>query len=160
MGDGGLAVGTAILCHNKYKNILPMKLNNVYLGPKYKNKDIIKTIRKAKLKYIKIKNPEKYIAKKLHDGLVVACFQGRMEFGPRALGNRSILVNATDKSVNEWLNKKLKRTEFMPFAPITLKKYSSLMYKKQNNKKKSLDYMTATTDCKKSIKIIPSSCAR
>ena len=156
MGDGGLAVGTAILCHNKFKNILPIKLNNVYLGPKYKNKDILKIIRKAKLKYIKIKNPEKYIAKKLHDGLVVACFQGRMEFGPRALGNRSILVNASDKSVNEWLNKKLKRTEFMPFAPITLKKYSSLMYKKQNNKKKSLEYMTATTDCtKKALKLSP-----
>ena len=40
-------MGTAILCHNKYKNILPMKLNNVYLGPKYKNKDILKKERQV-----------------------------------------------------------------------------------------------------------------
>ena len=57
-----------------------------------------------------------------------------MEFGPRSLGNRSILVNACDKSVNNWLNKKLKRTEFMPFAPITLKNYAGKMYKELHNK--------------------------
>ena len=47
-----------------------------------------------------------------------------MEFGPRALGNRSILVRAIDSEVNNWLNKRLKRTEFMPFAPITLQKFA------------------------------------
>ena len=52
-----------------------------------------------------------------------------MEFGPRSLGNRSILVNAESKSVNNWLNKKLKRTEFMPFAPITLSEHANKIYK-------------------------------
>ena len=57
-----------------------------------------------------------------------------MEFGPRALGNRSILVRPTDKKVNVWLNKKLKRTEFMPFAPITLEKESmSIRYPKDTS---------------------------
>ena len=51
---------------------------------------------------------------------MIGLFQGRMEFGPRALGSRSILFHAKDKSANDWLNKKLKRTEFMPFAPCVL----------------------------------------
>ena len=70
-----------------------------------------------------------------------------MEFGPRALGNRSILCSASDKNVNNWLNKKLKRTEFMPFAPIILKrKIKDYMYVKNLN-----DYlfMTITCLCKK-----------
>jgi carbamoyltransferase len=52
-------------------------------------------------------------------GKIVGWFQGRMEFGPRALGARSILVHPTDPTVNDWLNKRLHRTEFMPFAPAT-----------------------------------------
>tara|TARA_Y100000996_G_C22327861_1_gene563170 strand:+ start:214 stop:687 length:474 start_codon:yes stop_codon:yes gene_type:complete len=79
-----------------------------------------------------------------------------MEFGPRALGNRSILVNACDKSVNNWLNKRLKRTEFMPFAPITLQKYATKIYKNLNNKKLATEFMTVTTKCtKKAIKFSP-----
>ena len=79
-----------------------------------------------------------------------------MEFGPRALGNRSILVSASDKSVNEWLNTKLKRTEFMPFAPITLKRYANKMYKNLKKKKLASKFMTITTECtKEAIKISP-----
>ena len=70
-----------------------------------------------------------------------------MEFGPRSLGNRSILVNACDKSVNDWLNKKLQRTEFMPFAPITLDKYAKKMFKGLLNKKTATRFMTITTKC-------------
>ena len=92
----------------------------------------------------------------MHEGFVVGCFQGRMEFGPRALGNRSILVSACDKSVNDWLNKRLKRTEFMPFAPITLQKYATKMYLNLGNKKSAIKFMTVTTKCtKKSIKYSP-----
>lgn len=149
MGDGGLAVGCAILCFNENKKFIPRRATNMYLGPKFSNSEIVKEIKKKKLKFLKLKKPEKFIADKLHKGSVVACFQGRMEFGPRALGNRSILVNACDKTVNQWLNKKLKRTEFMPFAPITLKEYADKMYR--NLKKNSLatKYMTITTHCTK-----------
>ena len=156
MGDGGLAVGCAILSHNKYKKFLPRNTNTMYLGPKFSNAQILKEIKKNHLKYIKIRYPEKFIAKKLSEGLVVACFQGRMEFGPRSLGNRSILVSASDKSVNEWLNTKLKRTEFMPFAPITLKRFAKKMYKNLNKKKIASKFMTITTECtKQAIKISP-----
>jgi len=156
MGDGGLSVGSAILCHNKYKKILPINLESMYLGPKYSNSEVLKNIKKNNLKYLKLDNSQKFIAKKLHQGYVVACFQGRMEFGPRSLGNRSILVNACDSSVNQWLNKRLKRTEFMPFAPITIKKYAPQMYKDLNSKKIAIKYMTVTARCtKKAIKNSP-----
>ena len=156
MGDGGLSVGCAALSYNKRTKLIPKKVKNMYLGPKYSNEEVLNQIKKKKLKYFKIKDPQKFVAKKLHEGNVVGCFQGRMEFGPRALGNRSILVNACDKSVNNWLNKRLKRTEFMPFAPITLQKYATKIYKNLNNKKLATEFMTVTTKCtKKAIKFSP-----
>lgn len=156
MGDGGLAPGCAILSHNKNNKFSPKTIENMYLGPKYSNSFVLKEIKKNKLKYIKVPHPEKFVAKKLNEGFVVAFFQGRMEFGPRSLGNRSIFVNASDKSVNDWLNKKLKRTEFMPFAPITLKRYANEMYKDLYKKKIASKFMTITTGCtKKAIKISP-----
>ena len=156
MGDGGLAVGCAILSHNKHKKFFPRKTENMYLGPKFSNSFVLNQIKKYKLKYIKVSSPQKFIAKKLHEGFVVALFQGRMEFGPRSLGNRSIFVSACDKSVNDWLNKKLKRTEFMPFAPITIKKYANEMYYDLDKKKLASKFMTITTKCtKKAKKISP-----
>ena len=152
MGDGGLAVGCAILSHNKHKKFFPRKTENMYLGPKFSNSFVLNQIKKYKLKYIKVSSPQKFIAKKLHEGFVVALFQGRMEFGPRSLGNRSIFVSACDKSVNDWLNKKLKRTEFMPFAPITIKKYANEMYADLNKKKLASKFMTITTKCTKKAK--------
>ena len=152
MGDGGLAVGCAILSYNKNKKFLTRNTKSMYLGPQFSNSEVLKVLKKNKLKYIKISSPHKFIAKQLNLGFVVACFQGRMEFGPRSLGNRSILVNACNKSVNDWLNKKLKRTEFMPFAPVTLKKYASKMYKDLKNKKLATKFMTITTRCTKEAK--------
>ena len=59
-------------------------------------------------------------AKLVADGKIVGWFQGRMEYGPRALGNRSVIARATDASINKWLNERMRRTEFMPFAPSCL----------------------------------------
>ena len=148
MGDGGLSVGAASLCYNQKSKFKLQKLNNVYLGPKFKSNEILKKIKKYKLNYLKLKRPQKFIATKLHQGNVIACFHGRMEFGPRALGNRSILVKSTDASVNDWLNKKLNRTEFMPFAPITLESHAKKMYYDINKKKNAMKFMTITCDCK------------
>ncbi len=148
MGDGGLSVGSALLAyHQNKKKYSPTKSESMYLGPKFSNSQVLKVLKKNKVNYKKFKNPEKFIAQKLNQGYVVACFQGRMEFGPRALGNRSILVNACNVSVNNWLNKKLKRTEFMPFAPLTLKIFSNKMYKDLKSKKKAINFMTTTVKC-------------
>ena len=158
MGDGGLAVGSASLCYNE-KSKFKFKLQNleqVYLGPKYSTLKVLSAIKKYNFKYFVHSNPEKFIASELHDGKVVACFHGKMEFGPRSLGNRSILVRAIDKSVNDWLNKKLRRTEFMPFAPITLEKEAPKMYYGLKKKKISTKFMTITCNCtRKAINLFP-----
>jgi carbamoyltransferase len=77
----------------------------------------------------------------------VARFSGRMEYGPRALGNRSILYQTNDITVNDWLNKKLKRTEFMPFAPVTLQEYASKCYINMKGAETPAKFMTVTFDC-------------
>ena len=70
-----------------------------------------------------------------------------MEYGPRALGNRSILYQPTDPSVNDWLNVLLKRTEFMPFAPSTLTEYADEHYEGLDRARNSARFMTITFDC-------------
>ncbi len=70
-----------------------------------------------------------------------------MEYGPRALGNRSILYHTKDKSVNDWLNKRLKRTEFMPFAPVTMEEYAGKCFKNLKGAEYSSRFMTITFEC-------------
>lgn len=125
MGDGGVAVGVALALWAKEnerigKVIAPQKLNHVYLGPEFNNEEIELALEENNLDYAHLENIEEEIARLLVQGKVVARFNGKMEYGPRALGNRSILCRATDPLVNDWLNKRLQRTEFMPFAPIIL----------------------------------------
>ena len=147
MGDGGLAVGCAQLCYyNKTKKI-PKKINNVYFGYSFSDKETINTIKKNKLNFYKSKFIEKEIAEFLVKDKVVAHFNSSMEFGPRALGNRSILCSAKDPAINKTLNKKLGRTEFMPFAPIILDKFAK-DYLNINNELGNYKYMTITCYCK------------
>merc|ERR1712032_114445 len=67
-------------------------------------------------------------ASHVHAGRVVGLFYGAIEFGPRALGHRSLLVRATDPEICGVLNSRLRRTEFMPFAPATLRAYAGAAY--------------------------------
>jgi len=117
MSDAGLSHG-AIL----FKIKTGETLKDVYFGPSFSLEEIEKALKNFSLKYERKDNIEKEIAALLSEGKQVARFKGRMEYGPRALGNRSILVEATDPKVNESLNKKLDRTEFMPFAPVIIDK--------------------------------------
>lgn len=87
------------------------------------------------------------VAKLLSRGKVVAIVQGAMEYGPRALGHRSLLVAATDKTVNDWLNRRLKRSEFMPFAPILKKEDVARYFTGWRKAAPSLPFMTVTVDC-------------
>ena len=154
MGDGGLCVGAAALSYNLKTKKNLKKIKNIYLGKEFSNLDILKTIKKFKLKYLMGSQINKIVAKKLYEGKVVALFNGRMEFGPRSLGNRSILSRATDPNINQTLNNKLKRTEFMPFAPITLSENFEEMYIGAKKNKKACEYMTITLDCTKKMKKI------
>lgn len=130
MGDGGGGVGSGytVAAQLAKKNgtppLLPKRLNDVYLGPDYTEEDIKNAITASRLPFAKKANIHKAIAERLNQGKIVARFNGRMEFGPRALGNRSILYKADDPTVNDWLNRQLNRTEFMPFAPAILETFA------------------------------------
>lgn len=72
-----------------------------------------------------------------------------MEYGPRALGNRSILVHPQDKTINDWLNKRLQRTEFMPFAPSLMREHATEFYKNFRPGEIAAKFMTISFDVKK-----------
>ncbi len=152
MGDGGLAVGSALYHYSKENSLKPYQIDNVYWGPEYTDEEIKEEIEKYNLKYEKLPNIEEVVARLLAEGNVVARFNGKMEYGPRALGNRSVLFKPDDASVNDWLNKKLKRTEFMPFAPVTLREYASEYYELFKNIERPATFMTTTLSCTTKMK--------
>lgn len=129
-GDAGGAVGAAQAAYyihfNKERNISnkPDAMKGAYLGPEFSDMDIEKTLRKYKASFAKPENVEaltEKTAQLISDGKVVGWMQGRMEFGPRALGNRSILGDARNAEMQKKLNLKIKYREgFRPFAPSVL----------------------------------------
>jgi carbamoyltransferase len=153
MGDDGIAVGAALALyyrlrpfHDESSWTAPC-MEHVYLGPAFSSDEILAELRTCGMPYRFCPDIETEVAELLSKGRVVARFDGRMEYGPRALGNRSILCQATDASVNGWLNQKLKRTEFMPFAPSTLAEYASRCYLGVNGASDAARFMTITFDC-------------
>ena len=119
MDDAGCALGAALQVVAEHGHLKRSELE-VYQGPEYSQRQLEERIRTSGLVYDRPANPEAEVARLLNTGRVIGRYSGRLEWGPRALGNRSILVRPTDKSINDILNKRLKRTEFMPFAPSIL----------------------------------------
>lgn len=135
MSDGGLSVGAAGLIFkekNSFFNKLDLK--NFYLGDEFLDVEIEEFLNSNKIKFYKNENIEFELAKLLNEEKIIARFSGKLEYGPRALGNRSILYHAKDKTVNTWLNQKLRRTETMPFAPILLSEFAEQYINNYNNK--------------------------
>jgi carbamoyltransferase len=152
MGDEGLAAGAALLkcfelCREARVGFEAQQIDHVYWGPEYSDHEIERAISGEGYQAERHGNIEERIATILASGKIVARFNGRMEYGPRALGNRSILYQTTDRTVNDWLNKRLKRTEFMPFAPVTLKEYAGQCYKDTAGAEVPARFMTITFDC-------------
>lgn len=152
MGDEGLAVGAAYALAAQYaaKTGAPLaatKLSDVYFGSSYSDADIERAIVQADVSTERIPNLEQQVASLLAAGKVVARFDGRMEYGPRALGNRSILYPSTDPTVNDWLNQRLNRTEFMPFAPVTIAEYAEQCYENIGDARYPASFMTMTFNC-------------
>lgn len=122
-GDESNAFGT---CYFGYKKLNPTSnpepVKDLYLGPGFEATRISRLVRKIKkVKVSKPKNIESEIAKLLSKGEIVARFEGRSEWGARALGNRSILADPSNIKVVEQINKMIKNRDFwMPFAPIIL----------------------------------------
>jgi carbamoyltransferase len=121
-GDGGTSIGAALFVYNSLlKNKRVYTMNNAYLGPEYSSEHIKKFLEQNHIKHHEFESEEELTRKTAHliaGDNVVGWFQGRMEWGPRALGTRSILSNATNPRMQEVLNVKVKhREKFRPFAP-------------------------------------------
>jgi carbamoyltransferase len=131
---------------------LSQHLTNVYFGTSYTDDEIGKSIDAFGFEATHESNITDAIAQLLADGHVVARFTGRMEYGPRALGHRSILYQTTDPSINDWLNERLLRTEFMPFAPATLQEYADDCFDGLDGARDSARYMTITFNCTETMR--------
>lgn len=153
MGDGGLAVGAALAAcvPGVLPDVMPKDsepLRDVYLGPSLSDVAIRQGFRDHGLTPEEPNGElEDRIAELLCEGYVVARADGAMEYGPRALGNRSILYHPTDRKVNDWLNQNLKRTEFMPFAPSVLHEEADRCFEGITGAKHPAEFMTITFDC-------------
>jgi len=132
-GDAGGSVGAALAAYyiffQKDRSVQsPDSMSGSYLGPEYQGIEIEKSIWKFKPVYQELSEEHIYdeVANQLDDGKVVGWFQGRMEFGPRALGSRSILGDARKTDMQLKLNLKIKyRESFRPFAPSVLAESAS-----------------------------------
>jgi len=134
-GDAGSAVGCAqylYYCHKKNKRKLEhnaeMIQNNVYVGPSHSNDEIKSFLDMNKIhhKYLETDSLLETTAQLIAEGNVVGWYQGKMEWGPRALGNRSILADPRNAEMKYTLNEKIKHREsFRPFAPCILEEHLS-----------------------------------
>jgi carbamoyltransferase len=153
MSDGGLGVGAALAACvpgvlARPMPFAPEPLRDVYLGPDLTTAGIDEALRSRDLSPAARTQPlEQEIADLLADGNVVARAAGRMEYGPRALGNRSILYQPTDRDVNDWLNRNLRRTEFMPFAPSVLHEERERCFANVAGAEHAAEFMTITFHC-------------
>src|SRR4051794_15025522 len=120
--DDGTAIGAALAAYHKLTGKMPRyHMTSAYLGPSYTQEQIEQTLKVYKIPFRRSDNITKEAAKLIAEGNIVGWFQGRMEFGPRALGNRSILADARDPEMKNKVNDSIKfRENWRPFAPSVL----------------------------------------
>lgn len=121
--DAGTSIGAALY---HYHHTMRMPRNFVIktdsFGPEYNDEEILDELKRSGVKYNSLDNPSHAAARLIAQGKIIGWFQGRMEFGPRALGNRSILADPQKGYVKDRINKTIKfREEFRPFAPSCLR---------------------------------------
>jgi carbamoyltransferase len=120
--DDGAAVGAAFGAYRAMGREVPRsEMADAYLGPEYSDAEIEQTLRTFKLPVVRVPDVAAVTARLLAEGKIAGWFQGRMEFGPRALGNRSILADARDPAMKDRVNECVKfREGWRPFAPSCL----------------------------------------
>ncbi|MBC7745476.1 MAG: carbamoyltransferase [Flavobacterium sp.] len=126
-GDSGTALGAALTIDAQERTTSDgkkTKMDHVYLGPEYSDKEIEKFLKWVKVPYRKLQNVAEETAEILADDKIIGWFQGRMEFGPRALGSRSILASPIHPAMQARLNEVEDREDFRPAAPVVLEEDS------------------------------------
>ncbi|HKE59408.1 MAG TPA: carbamoyltransferase C-terminal domain-containing protein [Pyrinomonadaceae bacterium] len=123
-GDSGTALGVCYQIHHEILQLCKAEvMSGAYTGPEFSDAEIRRELESAKLTFASHNDAEVTVraARDIADGLVVGWFQGRMEFGPRALGNRSIVADPRRAEMKDILNERIKKREpFRPFAPSIL----------------------------------------
>jgi carbamoyltransferase len=121
MGDGGLALGSALLACREYAQRVSLPGDDLGWGPSFTDADIETSLTRAGASYRRCPDISREVAERLHRGEVVLWFQGRMEYGPRALGHRSVLARPDCPRLRDRLNLVLKRRVwYQPFCPSIL----------------------------------------
>lgn len=126
--DAGVSLGAAIYTAVNDYNYSFKQLNNVYLGNEYSDNEIVTALRHFKVVYKKQNNIYKTAAKAISNGKVIAWFQGAMEAGPRALGNRSIVANPAIRKMHESVNEIKSRENWRPLAPSILEEHRDELF--------------------------------
>ncbi|NQS90224.1 carbamoyltransferase [Patescibacteria group bacterium] len=126
-GDNGASMGSAYyIYHQILEGGRTFELDHPYWGPEYYDNEILYELNKNKMKYEICESSSTRAAELIRQGKIVGWFQGRMEWGPRALGNRSILADPTRADMQDIVNKFVKhREDFRPFAPSVLEERAS-----------------------------------
>jgi carbamoyltransferase len=144
MGDMGLVLGAADR---------GTKINSkfgAYLGPDYDDLDIINSLDRGKYNITKTSNIDEVVdfsIDKFKSRMPFGFFHGSMEFGPRALCHRSIIYPALDKRDNDWLNNRMNRSDFMPFAPVVLDIDAEKFFHGYSPNQITAEFMTMTYSC-------------
>lgn len=124
-GDGGAALGAAMLIeHQVAHSPRNFKMDSAYYGADYSDAEIEKFLLGEKIKYERIENKDNlvnFVATQITEGKVIGWFQGKFEWGPRALGSRSIVADPRKEGMKDLVNTKIKfREPYRPFAPSVL----------------------------------------
>lgn len=149
MGDEGLGIGAAWWTALTRCGAKPARQPHMFWGPEYSDEECRQALAGHALTFEQLDAGvlAERTAQRLAAGQVVAVCRGRLELGPRALGHRTILYQTGDASVNDWLNKRLDRTEFMPFAPVTLAEHADACYEGLDRCRHTAEFMTITCSC-------------
>lgn len=152
--DAGTSIGSALYLYNQILGKERLKeIRSAYFGKKASNEEIIALLDKKNIKYSVLSDEDLFekVASKLVSGGVIGWFQGRAEFGPRALGHRSIIVDPRRIDAKDLLNEKIKRREsFRPFAPSILKEAVNDYFVQKDN----APFMEKVFDIKKEKHVV------
>jgi len=149
MNDAGNALGSVLAKAVELGEWKSKRFKHLFYGSKFSQDyidDIIQGVTMDNKKIKRVKADMKSVASYLNDGNIIGWFKGRFEFGPRALGARSVLVRPTDAETHEKLNKRLGRNEVMPFAPIVLGEKANEIFVTNNKSHYTAEFMTMCYD--------------
>jgi carbamoyltransferase len=151
-GDDGASVGAAQYVYHQVLGHPPFgkALKTMSLGPSYAEPELVQALETydAKVSFRRADDIEETVAAALADGKVVGWFRGRMEFGPRALGNRSILADPRTARMRDVVNERVKhREEFRPFAPAAIAEQARIYFDLQGlGRSDFMEFVVPTTD--------------